>query len=490
MTRDDAQIISKILSGDSSAYQALFERYAVSVEEVIARVWELELSDQAELVEETFVHAFSNLARLREPSRFGAYVLGIAYGMALQRRAIVRGSEVHFSEKPSFDVSCLRRPGTQAEMELVLKEALASLDPEARQIAEESYFEDQERPQLMAARCSLEVAQIGTQLQKAWIRFKAFLISLLLEPQKSAALEGLVPEDAPESLHLTEELYEMLLRGEGVPAPMALTAHLRTACPTCEAFLNRRLSADALDGLLAAALFVKEGRNRRNNPLFQRILRRLKIDARLNGEQQGLFKAFDEQRNLVPILFAVLLGLAGIVVFALRMTPSFQASLDERVQRDLELAFYLADRPSDASGQGTQEDEPLIEGVSGQATPSSQQLILRYRLLRSRFVAITRIRPDHSLELLELPGRRSPGSHHLSINGIPARLLLEDSVGRNRFVVFASERPIGVEQLTGTLAFLQTDTPSFDNAAIPEGMSLVWFDLDVRPDPARALPER
>ena len=483
MQRDDAQIISKILSGDPSGYPILFERYVLSVEEVIARTWDLELPEQVELVEETFVHAFSNLCRLREPSRFDAYLLGVAHGLALQRRAILRGIEMHFSEKPNFDVSCLQSPGTRDELMRCLREALASLDPAIREMAEACYFGDQVRPQLLAASRSLEVAQVGASLKSAWMRFKAHLAARLLDAQKALPSDAVVCAPSAEPRHLSEDLYQALLHGDPVGAAQPLAQHLRSGCATCEAFLGRQSSADALDGLIDAALFAPaQSRCRRNPAMFARILRRLKIDARLSGGQAMLSGLLvGQQQHCAPLILAGLLGLAGIVVFALRMTPSFQASLDNEAQRDVQIAFYLADLVPGSGGEGLSDGERLVDGLPGQSCPETAQLVLSYHLLRSRFVAITRIRPDHSLELLELPGRRPPGRHVLSINGVPARLLLKNAVGHNRFAVLASERPFGTDQLKSILAHLQEEVPDVDEVKLPPGMALTWFDLEVTP---------
>ncbi|MDR0966207.1 MAG: sigma-70 family RNA polymerase sigma factor [Myxococcales bacterium] len=499
MHRDDAQLISRTLAGDTSACRTLFERYVPAVEEVLARARVLETAEQSDLVEESFLHAFSNLARLREPNRFAAYLLGIAHGMARQRCAIASGSEAHFCEKPNFDVSSLQSPGTRLELELCLREALATLPPETRQIAEASCFDRQERPQALATRLSLDVAQVGAHLQIAEVRFKVFLLARLLADQPGlpgdldAAANANADATAPWTPHLTTELYEAILRGEPVDHADRLSAHLRAGCPDCEALLCHRPSTDALDGVLAAILFAqsrpKRGRHR-DLAMFQRILRRLKIGARLNGELPGLSTVLGNRRDVIPLIAAGLLGLAGLTLFALRATPSFQATLDESAQRDLELAFHLAEPPalgdeaSDGDGDGDSEDDALapIEGIPGQSTPSSRQLLLSYRLLRSRFVAITRIRPDDSLELLELPGRRSPGKHHLSIKGVPARLLLRDAVGRNRFAVLASERPIDAAELKSIKAFLQSEGTGTSDAGLPQGMTAEWFDLVVTPD--------
>ena len=489
MRRDDAQVISKILSaGACDDYRVLFERYAVAVEEVVARAWEIEVAEQAELVEESFVHAFANLARLREPSRFAAYLLGIAHGLTLRHRALCLGEAERFSEKPNFDVSSLPSPGTHAEVERRLGETLGALAPEVREVAEASYFGAQVRPQILAAERGLEVARVGALLLQAWLRFKASLIGLAIESQRRGGGErGRDSSRAPAAaeVHLQDAIYEEILHAAPLPAAAdALARHLGGGeCAACEGYLSRRSSADAFDGLLCAALFAREVRGRRNPAMFQRIVRRLKLDARLGGDCQGAQRIFSVPRSRLPLTLAAALGLAGIALFALRGSPSFQASLGAPTQRALEVAFYLVA----AQGEDDAREVPVTEGVSGQPAPASSQLILTYGLRRASFVAITRALPDRSLELRALPARRPPGHHVLSMNGVPARLLLRDAVGRNRFAVIASERPFGATELKSILPSLLADAdepPEPGDARLPPGMALSWFDLDVLAAPA------
>ena len=479
MRRADAQIIADILAGDPSGFRRLFERYVLAVEEVIARVWQIEHAEQAGLVEECFVQAFADLHALREPSRFDAYLLGLAHGVARQRLAVSRGAEASFVGKPNCDVSRLRSPGTKDEIRRSLMASLIALDPTTRALVQASCFGEQVRPQLLAARHSLEVATVGAAIERAWARFKIAVLVRLLDGQAMGNLAQADPSQAGEALsaHLTDDLYDAILRGEPVNVSPTFCRHMSAGCETCEAFLRARSASDALDGLIAAALFAEaHPASRRGHALFDRVLRRLKIDARLSGGRRAPMSVFTAQKQyFAPLLFAGLLGLAGIVVFAMRMTPSFQASLSDEVQRDLRIAFHLVEVAPDGSG----EEEIVVEGVPGQTCPQSRQLVLSYHLLRSRFVAITRVLPDRTLELLELPGRRSPGSHVLSINGVPARVLLQNAVGVNRFAVVASDRPLDAEQLKSILSHLRNDRPEVDPDQFSDGTTLSWFELEV-----------
>src|SRR4029079_4350921 len=75
--RNDAALVADTLSGDREAFGQLYDRYARIVRAVI-----LGLSGDwrgiEDMVQECFRRAFSKLRTLREPARFGPWVVGIA----------------------------------------------------------------------------------------------------------------------------------------------------------------------------------------------------------------------------------------------------------------------------------------------------------------------------------------------------------------------------------------------------------------------------
>jgi RNA polymerase sigma-70 factor (ECF subfamily) len=74
---DDRVLIQRTLDGDGEAFDALMERYVpVAMGYLCGRV--AHLSDAEDLLQETFLTAYSSLQSLRRPDRFGPWLIAIA----------------------------------------------------------------------------------------------------------------------------------------------------------------------------------------------------------------------------------------------------------------------------------------------------------------------------------------------------------------------------------------------------------------------------
>ena len=74
----DGKHVRSALDGDVSAFGCLYDQYVRLVHILCYDV--VGNHDQAEdLVHETFIRAYSNLAKLRDPEKFGSWLLGITH---------------------------------------------------------------------------------------------------------------------------------------------------------------------------------------------------------------------------------------------------------------------------------------------------------------------------------------------------------------------------------------------------------------------------
>ena len=495
MPRDDALTISRLVSsaGDESDFQRLFERHVVAVEEAVARVWNLEISEQAEAVEEAFVRVFSRLKALKEPGRFDECLLGTAYGIALRRGRPESGAASgDFDEKPFIGAPFPMVQGSRSEAEGWLSEALSALPPETRTLAEECFFGPKTRPQIAAAARSMEVAAVGAELDAAYGRMKAEVLRHALEQllkTRPPAAEPPKPRSGPlgaaSELHLSDDLLAEILQGT-IPAQDAetLLRHLREHCLKCEAYLSRKGTADSLDGFVMAALFSGKAGHRSNPAMFGRIMRRLRLDARLGSGSLDEAVLRRRRNDRLPLTFAVFLGIFGIAVFAFSATPRF-AGRSEQL-RDQPAAIELFVMPS--ADEGGEQLKPVDAEeraelcVPGQRLPASAQLAVTYELGRSQFAAVLRLRPDETIELLEAPSRRPPGRHVLSFDGAPARLNVRGAPGVNRFAVISSEHPIDIddlEQMKLVLEALLEREESSGSGTFGRQIFVSWVDVHV-----------
>src|SRR5690554_6262669 len=81
---EDAELLRQTLAGKTEAFGLLYDRYARIVRAVFLGVT---TDDNAlhDLTQETFLRAYRNLSRLREPPRFGAWLVGIARLLAREK---------------------------------------------------------------------------------------------------------------------------------------------------------------------------------------------------------------------------------------------------------------------------------------------------------------------------------------------------------------------------------------------------------------------
>jgi RNA polymerase sigma-70 factor (ECF subfamily) len=79
----DAGLVMEALAGDRPAQQALHDRHRPAVRRLARAFADLDADDVEDVVQEAFVRAFRGLARLKQPARFGPWLLVIARNRAL-----------------------------------------------------------------------------------------------------------------------------------------------------------------------------------------------------------------------------------------------------------------------------------------------------------------------------------------------------------------------------------------------------------------------
>ncbi len=130
----DADLVAQTLAGNREAFGRLYDRYARVVRAVVCGVT-LDWPMVQDLAQETFLRAYRNLARLREPDRFGAWVVGIARQVGRERKRTLRRDRHAFvgENGPEVEARSDDEGAIEAaeEFELILKK-LAELSERER----------------------------------------------------------------------------------------------------------------------------------------------------------------------------------------------------------------------------------------------------------------------------------------------------------------------------------------------------------------------
>ncbi|HEX8921564.1 MAG TPA: sigma-70 family RNA polymerase sigma factor [Pyrinomonadaceae bacterium] len=164
-------LIARVRSGDDRAFQLIFERYS---RPIISFIYDLtnerELSE--ELMQETFVRAYRNLATLRGEAKLSTWLFGIAKNVARESfRARQRNArkveiddqsvrELHDAGLPPDD-SLINK-----ELNGVIQNALAQLDEDKRLVFSLKIFQQQSYEEISAI-TGFSIAKLKTDLHRA-----------------------------------------------------------------------------------------------------------------------------------------------------------------------------------------------------------------------------------------------------------------------------------------------------------------------------------
>ena len=73
----DRKLIQAVFAGENTAYEKLYDRYAPLVRAICYDTTR-NLADAQDLAQDVFMRAYEKLGRLRDPDRFGKWIVGIA----------------------------------------------------------------------------------------------------------------------------------------------------------------------------------------------------------------------------------------------------------------------------------------------------------------------------------------------------------------------------------------------------------------------------
>ncbi len=162
---DDASLVEALVRGDPEAPNVLFERHAVHVRRVLARVLgaDDELSD---LLHDVFVRALDGIAQLDDPSTLKAWLTSIAVFTArgcIRRRARRRWLWF-FAEVPEVEAV----PASHEASEALLKTyaILEKLPVDERIAFALRYVDGMELTQVAAA-CRISLATVKRRISRA-----------------------------------------------------------------------------------------------------------------------------------------------------------------------------------------------------------------------------------------------------------------------------------------------------------------------------------
>lgn len=138
---DDAKLVFRTLAGDREQFGELYDRYARLVRAVV-RPAAIDDAAMHDMVQDCFLRAYRGLERLREPDKFGPWLVGIARQVAGEGRRKRRRDRHLFVGAHVLDTDGTADPADlreQADDWRVVLDELARL-PERERLAIHSFF--------------------------------------------------------------------------------------------------------------------------------------------------------------------------------------------------------------------------------------------------------------------------------------------------------------------------------------------------------------
>lgn len=174
-TPSDAELVERVRNGDEWANEALYRKYFGAIWPIVLRLLRSR-ADADDVVQDTFVIAFTDIASLREPEAVGAWLMQIAVRQThrrFRRRKLLRllGLDRSIDDAPleqlvTRDVS----PEVRAEL-LCVDRALDEVRHESRTAWLLRYVEGGSLEEVAAA-CSCSLATVKRRLRDADIAIR------------------------------------------------------------------------------------------------------------------------------------------------------------------------------------------------------------------------------------------------------------------------------------------------------------------------------
>jgi RNA polymerase sigma-70 factor (ECF subfamily) len=164
-------LIARARSGDTDAFQLIFDRYS---RPVLSFIYDLTGEREAaeELMQETFVRAYRNLGTLRADARLSTWLFGIAKNVAREHgRARRRASrKVELDDSTVTELADAGPPPDDSlinkELNNVIRDALSKLDEDKRLVFTLKIFQQQSYEEI-AAITGFSIAKLKTDLHRA-----------------------------------------------------------------------------------------------------------------------------------------------------------------------------------------------------------------------------------------------------------------------------------------------------------------------------------
>ncbi len=178
----DRSLVTRATGGDTAAFRALYDRWRPAVSRVARSFADLDADDAEDVVQDSFVRAFSHLGRLRDGSLFGPWLLTIARNRARTRLVRMRSaSEAAAGLAREVDATAEAAPppdhGAEAEIELVRRVVEELPEGAEKETVRLFYLDGKLSARELAARLGVGKSAITMRLERFRAKVKRRILA-------------------------------------------------------------------------------------------------------------------------------------------------------------------------------------------------------------------------------------------------------------------------------------------------------------------------
>jgi RNA polymerase sigma factor (sigma-70 family) len=181
----DSELVAQTLAGNREAFGQLYDRYARLVRAVVGGVSGDWIASD-DMVQECFLRGYRNLPKLRDPARFGPWMVGIARQVGRERKRTVRKNRHEYRDPLAVEIG--QSFSDEAEVDdrdelTQVMQKLAEL-PERERLVIHAFFLEQKNAQAAAGLLGLSRSGFYALLQRGIGRLSAMVQSLKTQKAK------------------------------------------------------------------------------------------------------------------------------------------------------------------------------------------------------------------------------------------------------------------------------------------------------------------
>ena len=178
MELSDAQLVRRCRDGDAAAWHALVDRFSRYVYAIVVQGFRLRDDDAEDVFQEVFAKAYEHLGRLRDDDAVRPWLAQLTRNACVDRLRAAPREEPGGDEVEPRDVD-----DTLARLDeaLAVREALAQLSPECREILDRFFARD-ESYRTIGAELELPSGTIASRISRCLERLRDEYAGKKVEP--------------------------------------------------------------------------------------------------------------------------------------------------------------------------------------------------------------------------------------------------------------------------------------------------------------------